>query len=313
MFVPLIIAMTSFFAALRKAFVRSPSTGSGERSTAPVDAVATIVLRATAYSNTGPVRANNEDRVRCVLENSGELLGERVSLAIVADGMGGHQAGEVASETTVDVVADTWRARDVRADAGAVLKRAIETANTTVYRAAKTRADWEGMGTTVIILGITGDALYLAYVGDSRAYLLRDGMLQQLSEDDTLVNHLIRTGEISAEAAVNHPDRGVLSQALGTQSRVANIHVEPVFSMRAGDVYLLCSDGLHDVVADDVIAQTLATAAEVDLAQVAETLAALAVAAGTQDNISMVVLAAGVPTRVAGAARPTRLLNGTVT
>ncbi len=250
--------------------------------------------------------------MRCVLEDAG-ALGERVSLAIVADGMGGHQAGEVASATAVAVITESWRARGGE-DTARVLHRAIARAGSEVFAAASKRRDWEGMGTTVTVVAVVGDEAHIGYVGDSRTYLLRDGALQALTVDDTLVNHLLRTGAIEPAQVANHPDRGVLSQALGTRAAGPDIHLEPALALRAGDLVLLCSDGLHDVLSDAVLARLLGEAhgptstAATDLGALARRLVQAAVAAGTQDNVSVVLLAADAP----GAAalpvplRPTR-------
>ncbi len=303
---PSTTAMTSFLSVLRKALARRPSTSVVEG--AAVRPVATLRVRSAAHSDTGPVRAGNEDCVRCVLEDAG-ALGERVSLAIVADGMGGHQAGEVASATAVAVITDAWRSRSSN-DTARVLRTAIARAGAEVFAAASKRRDWEGMGTTVTVLAVVGDEAHVGYVGDSRAYLMRDGALQALTVDDTLVNHLLRTGAIQPAQAANHPDRGVLSQALGTRAAVPDIHLAPALALRAGDLFLLCSDGLHDVLSDAVLAQMLAQAhgpaatAATDLGALARRLVQAAVAAGTQDNISVVLLAADAP---GGAAAPVPL------
>ncbi len=252
-------------------------------------AAATLALRAAAHTDTGPVRTNNEDCVRCVLEDAG-ALGQQVSLVVVADGMGGHQAGEVASKTLVDRVSALWRQRGAQAP-GVVLRSAIEAAHAQVYATACARPECQGMGTTVVALALLGDEAVVAHVGDSRAYLWRQSALQALSEDDTLVNHLLRQGLIAAEQAASHPDHGVLTQALGTRAQAPQIHVSAPMALQAGDVFLLCSDGVHDVLSAAVLARLLGEPET--LAQPGATalrLAQAAIAAGTRDNVSVALV-----------------------
>lgn len=279
--------MTSVFSRLRRAI-------------APPRATAHLALHALVRSSAGPVRTSNEDRARCLVEERPDRSDPRVTLVLLADGMGGHQAGEIAAETTVDVVAQAWRARR-RADPRTVLLRAIEAANARVFAASRTRRDWEGMGTTITALAFDGDAAFVAYVGDTRAYLYRAQALRRLTEDDTLVNHLVRTGAITADKKDGHPDHGVLTQALGTHERLRTIHVEGPFDVRAGDRFLLCTDGLHDVLDDAAIAAVLASE---PTERVPDVLLQRAVAAETKDNVSLALVLAGESAPAIEAARP---------
>jgi serine/threonine protein phosphatase PrpC len=311
--------MTSFFNALRR-LVGAPASAAPALPALPtrpaasqVLPVATLRVRGAAFTDTGPVRTSNEDRVCCMVEEAG-ALGERVSLVVVADGMGGHQAGEIASQTTVEVVTAEWRQRGA-ADAGRVLDAAIRRAAAEVFAAASRKREWEGMGTTVVALAVDGDRAIVGHVGDSRAYLWRAGELRQLSEDDTLVNHLLRTGVITAAQMHDHPDRGVLSQALGTRAMAPDVHISAPLAMCAGDLFLLCSDGLHDVLTDSVLARLLGEpGAADDLGATALRLAQAAIAAGTRDNVSVALLAVleAAPATLDEPLRPTRPVNVSV-
>jgi serine/threonine protein phosphatase PrpC len=311
--------MTSFFNALREWFGGS-ARGAANAAGPPLAAVKpTLRVSGAALTDTGPVRPANEDCVRCLLEDGGEL-GARVSLLIVADGMGGHQAGEVASQTVVDALSEDWHRRP-GADVGQLLERAIRRAGAQVYAAASARSEWAGMGTTVVALAVSGDQAIVGHVGDSRAYLYRAGALRALSVDDTLVNHLLRTGAITEAQVPDHPDRGVLSQALGTRPQPAEVHISAPVNLQAGDLFLLCSDGVHDVLTDAVLTLLLSDpGSRGDLATLSRRVIQAAAAAGTQDNISVALMAveAACSTDAAQALpaaglRPTRPMNPTLT
>lgn len=269
--------MPSFFSALRRAVV-----GSATPPHAALD------LRAFVLTSAGPVRTNNEDRARCILEDLPNQDGCRVGLVMLADGMGGHQAGEIAAETTIEALARAWRNRAF-GDPSSVLRAAIANANAEVFAASKTRSDWDGMGTTITALAFEGDAAYVGHVGDTRAYLFRDGALRQLTKDDTLISHLVQSGTITSAQAEKHPDYGVLAQALGTHERLRAIHLEGPVALRAGDIFLLCTDGLHDVLSDRQIEEVLRNT---PLEQAANALLGGALAARTRDNISVALVGA---------------------
>jgi len=228
---------------------------------------------ATARTETGPVRRHNEDAV---------FAGPR--LVAVADGVGGAAAGEGSSRLAIDVVAHLAGSRLDR-PLDAALADAVETANDTIRFVAGCRPRMAGMGTTLTAVALDDDGVYvLANVGDSRTYLLRDGALARLSRDDSLVQELIDSGELSEAEARRHPQRSLVLEALDGRAR------EPApaarVPARAGDRLLLCSDGLSDVVDDDTIAATLRDASR---ARCSERLIELALAAGGRDNISAVV------------------------
>jgi PPM family protein phosphatase len=246
-------------------------------------------LHAAGATDTGQIRQGNEDSY---------LLGE--SVFAVADGMGGHLAGEVASATALEPVAEldgrVFADPDVAREA---IATAVEDANRAVSSMASAEPAYRGMGTTLTSAMLEGRRLHLAHVGDSRAYLLRDGDLQQITTDHTLVQHLIDEGQISREEAASHPQRSIITRAIGVSPRV---EVDAVsIELVDGDVLLLCSDGLTGVVPDDAIAAILGSGHDLD--QITQTLIARANEAGGPDNITVVVLRYGeTDERMSGAA-----------
>ncbi len=232
----------------------------------------TLRLRYSVRSHVGKVREGNEDSA---------YAGSR--LALVADGMGGHAAGEVASSA---VVAALSQLDDDEAglDLLEVLASAVQAANDHLRALVDADSSLDGMGTTLTALLSSGTRLGLAHVGDSRAYLLRDGEFSQLTHDQTLVQRMVDEGRITPEQAETHPQRSLLTQALDGRAGV-----EPDLSVREarrGDRYLLCSDGLSGYVAHETIAETL-TIANAD--EAAERLIDLALAAGAPDNVTVVI------------------------
>jgi protein phosphatase len=235
-------------------------------------------LSSFAETDVGRTRSGNEDSYFC----------GRTVFA-VADGLGGHQGGEVASAAAVEPLA----ALDGRgfADAAAAaegLAGAMREANAAILeRAAGDPGLW-GMGTTLTAAALAGaDQLQLAHVGDSRAYLLRDGTLEQLTVDHTVVGELVRRGRLTPEQAAIHPERSILTRAVGLDPTVPVDLPDPL-ELRTGDQVLLCSDGLTEAVGDPDIATILATAP--DGAAACRSLIDAANNAGGPDNITVVLL-----------------------
>jgi PPM family protein phosphatase len=235
-------------------------------------------LSSFAGSDVGRTRSGNEDSYFC----------GRTVFA-VADGLGGHQGGEVASAAAVAPLAALdgreFADPDQAAEALAV---AIREANSAILdRAAGDPGLW-GMGTTMTAAAVAGDShLQLAHVGDSRAYLLRDGDLEQLTTDHTVVGELVRRGRLTPEQAAIHPERSILTRAVGLDPRVLVDTPDPV-GLRPGDQVLLCSDGLTEAVADDRIAELLSAGADGETA--CRSLIDAANAAGGPDNITVVLI-----------------------
>ncbi|MBE3034485.1 MAG: Stp1/IreP family PP2C-type Ser/Thr phosphatase, partial [Actinobacteria bacterium] len=226
-----------------------------------------LVARPGALTDIGLHRKTNEDTFVVA-----------PPLFAVCDGMGGAQAGEVASglaaETLAAAVAD-----------GRPLLTAAEQANAAVFQRANDDIEHTGMGTTLTAVVLAGDTGHFVHIGDSRAYLLRDGALEQLSDDHSLVGEMVRDGRLSEEEAASHPHRSILSRALGTEplARIDEFEVD----LRAGDVLLLCSDGLSGTVPAEAIRKALGRA---DPDDAAAKLIAEARKHGGPDNITAVVL-----------------------
>jgi serine/threonine protein phosphatase PrpC len=231
----------------------------------------TLVLRYAARSDRGLVRSNNEDSV---------YAGAR--LLALADGMGGHAAGEVASQLMIAALAhlDDDEPGD---DLLGKLERATREGNATIAEQVEEDPELDGMGTTLTAILFGGRKIGLVHIGDSRAYLLRDDELTQITRDDTFVQSLVDEGRITAEQAHSHPQRSLIMRAL------TGNEIEPTLTVRearAGDRYLLCSDGLSDVVSSETIADTLR---EGENDECADRLIELALRSGGPDNVTVVV------------------------
>jgi serine/threonine protein phosphatase PrpC len=227
----------------------------------------TLVARHGALSDIGLHRKTNED-----------TFVVQPPLYVVCDGMGGANAGEVASGLAAETLVD-------RVSAGASLLEAAEAANAAVFQRASGNADQAGMGTTLTAFLLEGSAAHFVHIGDSRAYLLRDGGLEQMSDDHSLVGEMVRDGRLTVEEAAVHPHRSILSRALGTEAQ-AKID-EFTVDLLSGDVLLLCSDGLSGPVADDVLRLALTRS---DPQEAAGRLVLEARRQGGPDNITAVVV-----------------------
>jgi PPM family protein phosphatase len=235
-------------------------------------------LSSFAGSDVGRTRSGNEDSYFCGR-----------SVFAVADGLGGHQGGEVASAAAVEpLAAIDGREFATPAEAAEALVAAIREANSAILdRAAGDPGLW-GMGTTVTAAAVAGDRhLQLAHVGDSRAYLLRDESLEQLTTDHTVVGELVRRGRLTPEQAAIHPERSILTRAVGLDPRVPVDTPDPL-ELAAGDQVLLCSDGLTEAVGDPQIAELLS--ADTDGEVACRSLIDAANTAGGPDNITVVLV-----------------------
>jgi PPM family protein phosphatase len=230
----------------------------------------TMRLRTVTQTNIGRVRENNED---AVVSND--------HLAAVADGMGGHPGGEVASAVAVALVQAAFTGRSLDE-----LEAAVRAANRAIWDRADASAEMEGMAATICAVGVTGEGnLVVVNVGDSRACVLHNDSFTQLTNDHTVVADLVRRGELTEQEAVEHPQRAVLTRALGVGP---NVDVDSAaHSVVEGDRLLVCTDGLYSEVPDDEIAD-LMTSTE-DLQATADALVQRALAGGGRDNVSVVV------------------------
>lgn len=230
-----------------------------------------LILRYAVRSDLGLVRSNNEDSV---------YAGPR--LLAIADGMGGHAAGEVASKIVISAMENLDEDRTI-SDLIEALRDTVVEANRRISDAVARSKDLEGMGTTLTALRFSGSQVGLVHVGDSRAYLLRGDLLSQITHDDTYVQYLVDSGKLTPDQAKDHPRKSVILRALlGTE-------VEPDISIRearAGDRYLLCTDGLTDVVSTETLLETLRIS---DPQEAADRLVELALRGGGPDNVTVIV------------------------
>jgi protein phosphatase len=206
-----------------------------------------------AATDVGRKRSGNEDSYAVEVMDASAGRPE-VTLLIVCDGMGGTNAGEVASRMTVDTILRSF-AEDGSADTGEALGRALEAANAEVWEHNHTRVDLQGMGTTCTALAVGPDEAVFAHVGDSRAYLVRSGRIRQLTKDHSLVAQLVERKQLTPEEAKRDPRRNVVTRSVGVSATVEPDVVRLDEELRPGDTFLLCSDGLHGQVSDQEMAR----------------------------------------------------------
>jgi protein phosphatase len=277
--------------------------------TVPVpDPFTPLAVRSFGLTDPGKVRANNEDQfliavLRKALQvqrtslpaRKAQYSGDQCHLFVVADGLGGHAGGGQASALAVHSVEAfilgtfQWFAQFKGKEEDPLLadfRNALSQANARVLAEAAERPELRGMGTTLTLAYSLNDRLFVAHVGDSRCYLSRHGVLYRLTTDHTLVEDMVRRGELRAEEAAKHRWRHVVSNAVGGNTPEVRVEVHKVH-LEAGDAVLICSDGLTNKVPDDVIASVLRT--EPDPEQACQQLVARANEAGGEDNITAVV------------------------
>ena len=246
----------------------------------PSDLMRTII--ATVRTDPGCVREANEDSGRHVQPNDADTRLQKGTLTIVADGMGGHASGEVASQMAVELISEIYYSEN-GLSAPDALRNAIEIANEQIYEASESGEEFSGMGTTVIALVLQNDTAFCAHVGDSRLYRFRNGNLEMLTIDHSQVMEMVAQGIITMEQARNHDDKNVILRAVGTQPFV-EVEVSDEFEVVVGDTFLLCSDGLSDMLEDTVIEAILRS--EPDLHTASEKLISAAKDNGGHDNIT---------------------------
>ncbi len=241
-----------------------------------------LAVSGAMITNPGLVRPHNEDFVLYRIPEPGDAIAAMGMLALVADGMGGHAAGEVASEVAGRALHFLYYQGGLpTAD---LLRRCFRAANRVVHSRASSNPEWKGMGTTCSAIVIHDNLLWLGHVGDSRIYILRDHALHQLSEDHSLVANFVRDGLLSPEQAKTSPERGVILRALGIHPDIEPQVWSEGMPLREGDIIMLCSDGLCDLVDDIAIGKILADA---DPMLACEELVRAALAGGGHDNISV--------------------------
>jgi serine/threonine protein phosphatase PrpC len=231
-----------------------------------------------ARSDQGRVRGSNEDYY---------VANPDSRLFLVADGMGGHAAGEIASQIAASTVEEVISDSNSGLSVEELLRLAVQKANTRVYETQKLKSEYRGMGSTLTALKLHNGGYYLAQVGDSRAYLFREQALVQLTRDHSLVWPLYESGILSKDEISRHPQKNLITRSIGTHPQV-----EPDIqsgATLAGDIYLLCSDGLTDVLLDSEIEQILSSGGN-DPSALIELLINAANAGGGPDNVTAVLV-----------------------
>ncbi len=233
-------------------------------------------------SDIGKTRPVNQDNIGCI-----RFADANTVLAVVADGMGGHQGGETASRVAVETLQQHLTQHLLQQNTPQALSSAFNQANSAVFEQASTSTSLHGMGTTLVVLAVLNGLAYYANVGDSRLYLLRNGVCRQLSEDHTVVASLVKDGLLAPDAVKNHPDKHLLTHALGTRPQTIIAYATKPLALEHGDCFLLCSDGLYDLV-DEAEFNSIITTQTANKA--CSTLIDLANIRGGFDNISAIVI-----------------------
>ena len=229
-----------------------------------------------ALTDVGKVRAANQDAL---------VMDEKLMLFGVADGMGGHNGGETASAGARDGLIAALQGKEASLDA---LRDAVVQVNADLFRQQAGDESLSGMGTTLSVIWMSGHFVYLGHVGDSRIYRFREGKLEQMTDDHSLVGELVRAGYLTPEQAENHPNKNVILRAVGTEEGIdVDLAVE---ERKHGDLWLICSDGLHGMVSDSKMEAILSVNTPESAARL---LMDAALAAGGRDNISVVLVQDG--------------------
>lgn len=242
-----------------------------------------LIVRAALRTDVGLVRSENQDFGTCTTaqEESESHPGGR--LLIVADGMGGHRGGATASRLAAETVKAQFLGSETT-DIPTALRESLVRANARIFAEAQSNPELRGMGTTTSVLAVRGEQGWLAHVGDSRIYLVRNGQIQQLTEDHSLVATMVREGLLTSAEAETHPRRNVLQRSMGVAEDV-EVDLRGPFDLQAGDTFILCSDGLHGLVKEpelkEIAAKPIESAADEFLRKALER--------GAPDNVTVIV------------------------
>ncbi|MBE6082438.1 MAG: Stp1/IreP family PP2C-type Ser/Thr phosphatase [Tissierellaceae bacterium] len=238
------------------------------------------------YTHKGRIRENNQDSYYLSTDNE-------IPLYVVADGMGGHKAGEVASAMAVEIVEDVFlKSQDLlkKKDANipGLIKKTIEEANREIFHKSLSSEECNGMGTTITLAYFASERLYIGHIGDSRAYIIRNKEIRQLTEDHSLVAEMVKNGSISKEEAQTHPQKNIITRALGTSENIQiDIIIEELIDK---DIILLCTDGLTNMITEKEIIEILL--AGDNLQKCCEKLVGEANSRGGYDNITAIAVRA---------------------
>lgn len=247
---------------------------------APAPRLAALVVLRT---DVGLVRSENQDFAAFTMPHEERESHAGGRLLIVADGMGGHRGGATASRLATEIVKQQYLGSET-GDPAMALREALTRANARIHAEAQSNAELRGMGTTTSALVLRNDQAWFAHVGDSRIYRVRGGEIEQLTEDHSLVASMVREGLLTTKEAENHPRRNVLQRSMGVAEEV-EIDIRGPFDLQVGDVFILCSDGLHGVVHEDEIKDRAA----LPLDEAADQYVKLALERGAPDNVTVLV------------------------
>lgn len=243
-----------------------------------------FVLRAALRSDVGLVRSENQDFGTYTTQDEERASAPGGRLLIVADGMGGHRGGATASRLAAETVKAQYLGSETR-DIPTALRQSLSRANARIFSEAQSNPDLRGMGTTTSVLAVRNGLGWLAHVGDSRIYMVRDGGIKQLTEDHSLVATMVREGLLTTQEAETHPRRNVLQRSMGVAEDV-EIDVRGPIELREGDIFILCSDGLHGVVKEEELKE-VATGQPIEAA--ADEFVRRALERGAPDNVTVIV------------------------
>ena len=237
-------------------------------------------MKAYAKTDIGAKRQTNQDYIFCSMQPVGSLP----NLFIVADGMGGHKAGDLASRYTVEKFLDSVKGSEVE-NPISIIEEAVRYANLALMDKAKESIDYEGMGTTLVVATFIDKSLYIANVGDSRLYIVNNE-IQQITRDHSLVEEMINLGEIDRRNARTHEKKNIITRAIGVDSEVVADFFEVEYSK--GDIILMCSDGLSNMIEDEDMKMIINEGN--DVSEIANKLIEVANNNGGKDNISVVLV-----------------------
>lgn len=238
-------------------------------------------MKTFSITNIGRRREMNQD----YMFTSETAVGKLPNLFIVADGMGGHKAGEYASKFAVETLVDTVRESEI-GEPVAVVKTALKKANRLLKSEAQKDISKNGMGTTVVAATIIKNVLYAANVGDSRLYVINREKIEQITRDHSLVEEMVRLGEMDKAQAKDHPDKNIITRAIGVTSDLTIDFFE--MEIKPGDIILMCSDGLTNMIDDEDIRKIVLS--QRDIVEIAEKLVNTANENGGKDNITVVLI-----------------------
>lgn len=238
-----------------------------------------------AKTDVGLKRTHNEDSFACYEPDDGSI-DSKGSFFVIADGMGGHAAGEVASKLTVDLMIDVFKAEENN-DVSFFLKNIFIRTNAEIFRKARNTHKLNGMGTTCTAMIIKNNQAFIAHVGDSRAYIIREGKINQLTEDHSLVWEMMKAGIIDKDQIKQHPQRNVITRSMGFELSVETDIITPPLELMSGDKLILCSDGLNGMVTDEVI-NNVASSYKPEKA--CNELVKIANSNGGSDNVTLIIV-----------------------